>query len=312
MKNQTDRWSAPRAYRIGSNFLIFHGGLGPGDSRHHTSGKPLWLKQELERIALEVQKKLRSGLSSRTLCLATVKELEKSEVFNAGKGAKLQADGKARLTASFMDGRQQLFGAAINIEGIIHPSELAHQLIEEKDRCLSGVGASAFAAARGFPIERAETEYRLEQWKKKIEEKTGTVGCISLDETGATFACTSTGGRGMERPGRVSDSGTPAGNFANPFGAVSCTGVGEDILDVSLASSIVTRLEDSLSLQESVSRSFLRHPDRQMGMIGLDSHGFGICHATRGTLSFGVVTKNWIQVGLTNEDWQNLAAQLDS
>ncbi len=312
MNSRVQAWPSPRSYRIDSSFLIFHGGLGPGDSRHHHFGKPVWLKEELERIARQLQKSFRAGEKAQNLSLQAVEELERSEIFNAGKGAKLQSDAKARLTASAMNGRNQAFAAAINVEGLIHPSKLASELLHERDRCLSGLGALAFAASRGYPIERAETEYRLAQWREKIEQKTGTVGCVCLDDQGDTFACTSTGGRGMERPGRVSDSGTPAGNFATPFGAVSCTGVGEDILDVSLASSITTRLEDGMSLQEAVYRSFVRHPNRRMGMIGIDSHGFGICHANHGTLSFGIVTKKIIYVGITSEDWENLSSRFGS
>jgi L-asparaginase len=42
-------------------------------------------------------------------------------------------------------------------------------------------------------------------------------------------AATSTGGKGFEVPGRISDSATVAGNYANPFCGVSLTGVGERI-----------------------------------------------------------------------------------
>lgn len=300
------KWGAPRSKLLGLPSVIFHGGLGPGDSRGHTNGRPKWLLHELKEIGQIIQKALQKNAPAHELCLLGVEELERREVFNAGRGAKLQADGKARLTAAVMDGSAQRMAAVFNVQKLIHPSKVAYSLLKEKDRCLSSQEANDYAFAHGFTIESPETDYRIEEWKQKKEGLSGTVGCVAFDSDRKSFAATSTGGRGMERPGRVSDSGTPAGNFANRFGAVSCTGVGEDILDVSLASAIVTRLEDGMNIQEAVSRTFFRHPKRQFGMIGLDSSGNAIVHANSGTLSFGLVTPNLVYVGLDPEDWRKL------
>jgi L-asparaginase len=43
------------------------------------------------------------------------------------------------------------------------------------------------------------------------------------NQNGKIAAATSTGGKGFEVPGRISDS-TVAGNYANPFCGVSLTG----------------------------------------------------------------------------------------
>lgn len=53
----------------------------------------------------------------------------------------------------------------------------------------------------------------------------GTVGCVVINQQGNLAAATSTGGKGLEILGIVSDSAMVAGNYANPYGAVSCTGV---------------------------------------------------------------------------------------
>ena len=53
---------------------------------------------------------------------------------------------------------------------------------------------------------------------------------MALDADGNLAVATSTGGKGFEIPCRVSDSATVAGNFANNFAGISCTGVGEDIV----------------------------------------------------------------------------------
>ena len=49
---------------------------------------------------------------------------------------------------------------------------------------------------------------------------------VALDLNGYISAGTSTGGVGGEIPGRVSDSPTVAGNYANEFAGVSATGIG--------------------------------------------------------------------------------------
>src|SRR5690606_36471374 len=99
---------------------------------------------------------------------------------------------------------------------------------------------------------------RRKEYEKKLNDSIGlgTVGCVALDKDGNIAAATSTGGKGFEIPGRVSDSPTVAGNYANSFAGISCTGIGEDIVSGGLAVKIATRVTDGLSLKEAVDRSF--------------------------------------------------------
>jgi L-asparaginase len=46
-----------------------------------------------------------------------------------------------------------------------------------------------------------------------------------FDQNGKIAAATSTGGKGFEVPGRISDSATVAGNYANPFCGVNRGGI---------------------------------------------------------------------------------------
>jgi hypothetical protein len=50
--------------------------------------------------------------------------------------------------------------------------------------------------------------------------------------------------KGFEVPGRISDSATVAGNYANPFCGVNR--VGEDIMSNATAAKIATRVTDGL------------------------------------------------------------------
>lgn len=107
------------------------------------------------------------------------------------------------------------------------------------------------------------------------EARQGTIGVVVLDRQGRLAVGTSTGGKGLERIGRVSDSAMPAGNYASQYAAVSCTGIGEDIIDECLAARIVVRVTDGLSLGEAMERSMKESRDRHrdLGAIALDSTG---------------------------------------
>jgi L-asparaginase len=67
----------------------------------------------------------------------------------------------------------------------------------------------------------------------------------------------------------------PAGNYANPWAGVSCTGVGDDIIDECLAAKVVIRVTDGFSLAAAVEKSMRESQTngRDLGMISLDRQG---------------------------------------
>ena len=210
----------------------------------------------------------------------TTSLLEDCPLFNAGTGSQIQSDGKLRMSASIMDGSNSLFSGVINIENVKNPVLIAEKLLQEDDRVLSGSGAQTFARKKGFKPFSAETLERRNEYNQKLKtSKTGTVGCVVLDSKGELAAATSTGGKGFEIPGRVSDSATIAGNYANKHCAVSCTGVGEDIISGAIASKIVTRVTDQYTLEAAFKKTFqeLDTISGFAGAIGLDSKGNMIC-----------------------------------
>ena len=116
---------------------------------------------------------------------------------------------------------------------------------------------------------------RKEYEAKLLNGGKGTVGCVAIDKNGNLAAATSTGGKGFELVGRISDSATVAGNFANKFAAVSCTGVGEDIVSNATAAKIVTRVTDGMKIEEAFDKTFteLKEVDGFAGAIAIDSNG---------------------------------------
>ncbi len=295
----------PKVFQLNGPFLLVHGGIGDATPKFLPR-----FNQSIEKVARASQKLLQSKWKDNAteLALRSVELLENDPTFNAGFGSKLQRDGIARLSAAVMDGATQKMAAVSNIQRIRNPSKITRLLLDERDRTLSGLEANAYAFEKGIMAESVETPERLEEWKKKKEGKTGTVGCVALDSQQRTAACTSTGGKGFEIPGRVSDSCTPAGNFANRFGAVSCTGVGEDILEIAAASTICARLEDGFSLSEAVQKTFAAHRNRFFGVIALDQNGNACVHGTQGNLTFALVTPSEIYFGSTPEVWATATA----
>ena len=212
------------------SILLIHGGAGAARTPERRSA----IREALQEIAHEAFATLQVAGSGEAVVHAT-RLLEDNPLFNAGLGSKLQEDGVARLSASLCDGLRQRFSGVVNAVGLANPILLCQNLLEEGDRVLAGAGAFQRGEELGLRLADVRTDAASEAGKKGIEGQTGTVGAVAVDHHGQLFAASSTGGRGMERVGRVSDSCTIAGNHANPHCAATTTGVGEDIVDCALA-----------------------------------------------------------------------------
>jgi L-asparaginase len=200
------------------------------------------------------------------------------------------------MSASLMDGASQSFSGVINVSRVKNPIDLAIALQSSPDRVLSDYGAAELARELQIPSYNGLTELRLQEWIQERQDnfkrtmagvvaeaelvetshaRRGTIGVVALDTQGLLSVGTSTGGKGFERIGRVSDSAMPAGNYATQYAAVSCTGIGEDIIDECLAPRIVVRVTDGMSLKEAMQRTFAEAHEhkRDFGAIALDASG---------------------------------------
>lgn len=253
--------------------LIIHGGFF---SESSTSLEVKIAKQNaLKDIASKGYEFLKTHTSEETV-IYTVKLLEDNELFNAGLGSQIQSDGKIRMSASIHNGKNKKFSGVINVQDIQNPIELASMLMKEDDRVLGAEGANLYASKKNISYYNVELPQRRKEYEEKLKSKgLGTVGCVAIDKDGNLSAATSTGGKGFELVGRISDSATTAGNFANDFAAVSCTGVGEDIVSVALATKIVTRITDGMTIESAFKKSFeeLKEFDGFAGAIAIDKFG---------------------------------------
>ncbi|MBD2296966.1 isoaspartyl peptidase/L-asparaginase [Anabaena sphaerica FACHB-251] len=273
--------------------LIIHGGAG---SSLHGKGGIEAVRRSLHAVIQEVYSLLLTGATASEAVLRGCQMLEDNPRFNAGTGSVLQSDGQIRMSASLMDGTSGRFSGVINVSRVKNPIEMALFLQKSPDRVLSDYGSAELARELQVPSYNALTDLRLKEWMQEREDNfkrtmagvvaepeiaessnagRGTIGVVALDGYGKLAAGTSTGGKGFERIGRVSDSAMPAGNYATTYAGVSCTGIGEDIIDECLAAKIVIRVSDGMSLKEAMQRSFTEASknERDLGAIALDATG---------------------------------------
>lgn len=273
--------------------LIIHGGAG---SSLHGKGGLEAVRRSLHTVIEEVYSLLLSGATASEAVVQGCLMLEDNPRFNAGTGSVLQSDGQIRMSASLMDGASGRFSGVINISRVKNPIDLAQFLQSSPDRVLSDFGSAELAREMQIPSYNALTDLRLQEWIQERQDNfkstmagvvaepelletsnagRGTIGVVALDASGKLAAGTSTGGKGFERIGRVSDSAMPAGNYATSNAGVSCTGIGEDIIDECLAARIVVRVTDGMSLKEAMQRSFgeAQENKRDLGAIALDASG---------------------------------------
>lgn len=253
--------------------LIIHGGFFSESSQSEEIKNAK--QNALERICNSSHDYLQNHNAEQTVVFA-IEQLENDPLFNAGIGSQIQSDGKIRMSASLMNGKNKKFSGVINVQNIQNPIQLAATLMKEEDRVLGGEGANLYAEKIEIPVFSTETTKRRKDYEEKLKSsRTSTVGCVVLDKDGNIAAGTSTGGKGFELPGRVSDSATVAGNYANDYCGVSCTGVGEDIVSGAVATKIVTRVTDGMKLSDAFKKTFqeLAEFDGFAGAIAVDKYG---------------------------------------
>jgi beta-aspartyl-peptidase (threonine type) len=269
--------------------ILVHGGCG--------GARPTARQLAIVRNALdEGYALLETGGSALDAVERAVAVLEMSGRFNAGKGAKRQMDGVARMDASLMDGRDLAAGAVASIEGILTPIRVARCVMERTPHVLL-VGASARRLARLHRIAPLPPEHSKERSKAsrfsareigtgEAPGKLGTVGAVAHDADGHVAAATSTGGIARMLPGRVGDSPLiGAGTYADDAaGAVSMTGTGETIIRMGVAKEIAMALEEGRSPETAGGRALARMRRRiggEAGAIVLSADGaFAILHTT--------------------------------
>ena len=269
--------------------IALHGGAGNLVPENYTKEQLEAYTLELNN-ALEIGKKiLANGGTSLDAVEQVIRHLEDCPLFNAGKGAVFNHDGKNELDASIMDGNGLRAGAVANVGDIKNPISAARLVMDKSEHVLMvGKGASKFAKSQGAEIVDSGYFYTEKSWKslqkalekdKNQDKKMGTVGCVALDKHGNLAAGTSTGGMTNKKYGRVGDAPIiGAGTYANNNTcAVSATGHGEFFIRYSVAHDISSLIEyKGLSLTDAanlVINGKLLKAGGMGGIIAVDKFG---------------------------------------
>lgn len=205
------------------------------------------------------------GTALDAVC-AAVTQLEDNPLFNAGRGAALNASGFAELDAAVMTG-DGVAGAVAASRHARNPVLAARAVRDRTPHVL--VVDPAAATLQRWGLQTAEpdyfvTEQRLRQLREVLASpgsgpRHGTVGAVAVDGEGHIACATSTGGIAAKADGRVGDAPLiGAGTFASDSGAaVSCTGDGEAYIQGVVAHEISARIRlAGASLNDAVEGTY--------------------------------------------------------
>lgn len=274
--------------------LVAHGGAGD-----YSRMKP----EEIEMRRAAMLKAVQAGYAilarkgaSLDAVEATIRVMEDSGLFDAGRGSYYTREGIPEMDAAIMDGRTLNAGSVASLKHIADPIHLARLVMEKTPHVmLVGEGAEEFAKSLGIELVSPYTFFNEREWEryknaKSAEEKGksaefsgrgehGTVGVVTLDQAGNLAAGTSTGGTVMKMPGRVGDSPIlGAGTYANNEScAVSGTGTGEFFMRNIVAADICERVRYlHVTLEQAANDVVMKELVEQHGdggVIALDPKG---------------------------------------
>ncbi len=277
----------------GDVVLVIHGGAGAPPRAQLSRQKEAAVRTELEKALKAGYAVLSKGGSAVEAVSASVVIMEDSPLFNAGRGAVLNANGQAELDAAIMEGATRRAGAVAGLHRVKNPVLLARAVMDKSRHVmLIGDGAEVFGRSVGIRMvdpayfiteerkqELAEAQAKENQKQAAVPVRMylGTVGAVALDRSGRLAAATSTGGLTNKRYGRVGDSPIiGAGTYADDHCGVSATGWGEFFIRAVAAHDVCARMRyrrDSVGKAAGDVLDGIAKRGGDGGMIALDDRG---------------------------------------
>ena len=267
--------------------IVVHGGAGTILKENMTDEIEKAYKQKLEEALNIGYSILKQNGTSIEAVEATIKILEDSELFNAGKGSVLSNNEEVEMDASIMTGYNLNAGAVSGIKKIRNPITLARKVMEESEHVfLSGSGAEDFALSKGFKLidnnnfitnRRLKSLKNIKKRESNDDNKFGTVGCVAIDKNGNITSGTSTGGMTNKKWNRIGD--VPiigAGTYANnQTCGISSTGWGEYFIRNVVAYDISAQIEyNKISIKNAAKNTLkkVKELGGSGGVIGIDKN----------------------------------------
>lgn len=264
---------------------------------------------------------------------------------SVGYGGLPDRDGRVTLDSCVMDEKGNC-GSVMALEHIIHPVLVARLVMEKTPHVqLVGEGALQFALAQGFKKENLLTEQSEKAWKewvkkseydpmrsvKELEEKMqkekkkqdnypwpvallnhDTIGMVAMDINGNLGGACTTSGMAFKMHGRVGDSPIiGAGLFVdNEVGAASGTGVGEEVVKICGAHTIVEAMRRGLTpdmaCKEAIRRIVKNKGDKakevQVGFLAINNKGQHGAFSIQKGFNYCVTTKEGTKV-INSKSW---------
>ena len=280
--------------------LVMHGGAGTITRNSMTPEAEAQYRSALELALRTGHGVLAKGGSSVDAVEASIRVLEDSPLFNAGKGAVFTHEGKNEMDAAIMNGANKMAGSVAGVTIIKNPISAARAVMEKsKHVMMTGRGAELFATKMGLEIVDPSYFWTESRWKalqKELQQEQsaqphselrapldekhyGTVGAVALDKSGNLAAGTSTGGLSNKMYGRIGDSPIiGAGTYAsNDACAVSATGTGEYFIRWTVAYDIAALMKyRGMTVQQAAGEVVMHklvEANGDGGVIALDRNG---------------------------------------
>lgn len=263
--------------------LLTHCGAGSDDS----------VQDAAEAASIPGLRVLHRGGRALDAVVEAIVVLEDDPRLNAGTGSRMRVDGRIQMDAALMDSSLEA-GCVAAIDEVKNPIRVARDVLDTPHLLLVGNDAKEFARSKGharFDPATEESRRRLAETLARL--KAGrlpryarrwkamnlhdTVGAVARDRRGRFAAGSSTGGTAFMLPGRVGDSPIiGAGLYAGPRGAVTVTGIGEEILRRVLSKFVYDRIAQGATPQVASNRGLaLFSKEVPIGIIAVSSRGWG-------------------------------------
>lgn len=272
--------------------IAIHAGAAPGISV---------VVEQAEQCRMALVESLQAGRSALerggdaiAAVQAAVMVMEDFELFNAGRGAVLCADGSVELSAAIMRS-DRAAGAVAGIRRTRYPIEGALAVMNSAQVLMIGREGDRVAADAG--VQTCEPEYFITARQRErlhaliTGPEHATVGAVCLDADGMLAAGTSTGGIRAQPPGRVGDCPMiGAGTWADARVAVSCTGDGEAFIRSGVGRYMGALVEHGVPLAQAAQRSLgdVQEAGGEGGLVAVDARGNAVLPFTTDVMPRGL------------------------